>query len=106
MLNSRENRREDPMITELAILEIDPENADLFENTYREVVHILKRQAGFLSEKLLRAIEAPEQYILAVEWESVGDHQRFIDAPDYPDLDSALGQFVVHGSFYHYNSID
>ena len=94
------------MITELAILKIDPKKADLFESTYRDVVHVLKRQPGFLSEQLLRAIEAPEQYVLSVEWESVEDHKRFIDAPDYPDLDSALGQFVVDGSFYHYNSIE
>ena len=40
------------MITELAILRIDPVNAEQFENTYREVVHILKRQSGFITEKI------------------------------------------------------
>lgn len=93
------------MITEIAILIINPAEAERFEQTYRDVVHILQRQPGYQSDKLMRAIEHPEQYILTVEWGSVEDHMRFVDAPDYSDLDGALGEFVNEGSFAHYNSI-
>lgn len=93
------------MITEVAILKIDPAEAVEFERTYNEVVHILRRQSGYRSDKLMRAIEYPEQYILAVEWGSVEDHLNFIAAPDYPDLDGALSEYIIDGSFAHYHIV-
>ena len=93
------------MIKEIAILKIDPSQADLFESTYQEVVHILRRQPGYYSDRLYRAIERPEEYILEVEWEQVADHERFISAADYPDLDGALGAFVIEASFAHYQQV-
>ena len=93
------------MVTELAILKIDPVDAEVFEKTYQDVVHILQRQAGYQADKLMRAIERPEEYVLTVEWENVEDHQRFIDSADYPSLDGALGQYVKEGSFAHYRTI-
>jgi heme-degrading monooxygenase HmoA len=93
------------MITELAILTIDPDNAEDFEKTYQDVVHILRRQPGYLADKLMRAIERPEEYILAVEWESVADHENFIAAADYPDLDGALGEYVLEANVAHFNTL-
>jgi heme-degrading monooxygenase HmoA len=93
------------MVTEIAILKIDPAEAEKFERTFRDVVHILQRQPGYQSDKLMRAIEHPEQYILSVEWGCVEDHLRFIDGPDYPGLDGALSVYVTEGSFAHYDSI-
>lgn len=94
------------MITEIAILKIDPTQSDDFEHTYREVVHILQRQPGYQSERLMRSIEDPEQYILAVEWDSKEDHLRFMDAPDYPDLDGALGKYVKDAAVAHYCTLE
>ncbi len=93
------------MVTELAILKIDPAEAEAFEKTYQDVVHILRRQGGYLADKLMQGVERPEEYVLAVEWESVEDHQRFIDSADYPSLDGALGKYVKEGSFAHYRTI-
>ena len=93
------------MVTELAILIIDPAEAEAFEKTFQDVVNILRKQEGYLDDKLMRAIERPEEYILTVEWETVADHEKFIEAPDYPDLDGALGKFVKDASFAHYNTI-
>ncbi len=39
------------MITEIAILKIDPAEAERFERTYRDVVHILQCQTGYQSDK-------------------------------------------------------
>ena len=94
------------MITEVAILKIDPAEAEKFERTYREVAHILQRQPGYLTDRLMKAIENPGQYILAVEWGRVQDHLDFIAAPDYPELDGALGKFVKEASFAHYSSLE
>ena len=89
------------MVTEVAQLQVDPHQAEGFENTYLTVAPILRRQAGFQGDRLLRSIEHPGQYILAVEWDAVADHQRFIDSADYPDLDGPLSEFVQEGSFAH-----
>ena len=93
------------MVTEIAVLKIDPAQAKAFEKTFQDVVHILHRQPGYQNDRLYRAIERPEEYILTVEWDSVADHENFIQAPDYPDLDGALGQFVIEGDFAHYQTI-
>jgi len=93
------------VVTEIAILKIDPAQAEEFERTYQDVVHILRRQPGYQNDRLFRAIERPEKYILTVEWDSVADHENFIQAPDYPDLDGALGKFVKDGDFAHYRAI-
>jgi heme-degrading monooxygenase HmoA len=94
------------MVTEIAILQIDPTQCEGFERTYRDVVHILQRQPGYQSERLMRSLEDPGQYILAVEWDSKEDHLRFIDAPDYPDLDGALGNYVKDAAVAHYRKIN
>ena len=94
------------MIKEIAILKIDPARAEAFEGVYRDVAHILRRQPGYRSDRLYRAIERPEEYILEVEWESVADHENFISADDYPDLDGALGLFVKEGGFAHYRLVN
>jgi heme-degrading monooxygenase HmoA len=93
------------MITEIAILSIDPADAENFEKTYYDVAPILREQSGYLGDRLMRAIERTEEYILTVEWGSVADHERFIGSPEYPDLDGALGKYVKEGSFAHYRTI-
>jgi heme-degrading monooxygenase HmoA len=93
------------MVTEIAILKIDPAQAEAFEATYHKVVHILQRQPGYRADQLLRAIERPEEYILQVKWDSVADHERFIAAPDYPELDGALGEYVKSANFAHYQAV-
>jgi heme-degrading monooxygenase HmoA len=93
------------MVTEVAILKIDPANASAFEQMYEEVVPVLRRQAGYQSDKLLRAIERPEEYILSVEWDSVDAHQAFIDSDEYSLMAEPFGGFVVDSGFAHYNTI-
>ncbi|MGB2964530.1 MAG: hypothetical protein WBB69_11150 [Anaerolineales bacterium] len=51
------------------------------------------------------AIERPEEYVLAAEWEEVEDHQRVIDSADYPALDGAQGQYVTDASISHYKTL-
>jgi heme-degrading monooxygenase HmoA len=90
------------MVTELAILNIDPAKAEEFEKTYQDVVHILRKQPGYLNDKLMRAIERPEEYVFLIEWGSVSDHERFIDSSEYPSLNDRLGDFVKDASIAHY----
>ena len=93
------------MVTEVFVFKIDPARANEFEKMYTEVISNLRAQAGYRSEKLMRAIERPEQYILAVEWDSVKAHQAFIASASYPKMSGPFGEFVKEGDFAHYTTI-
>ena len=80
------------MVTEVAVLKIEPKNASAFEDMYSEVAPILRSQKGYLSDKLMRAIERPEEYILAVEWEAKESHEAFIVSEDYPKMSNRFGE--------------
>jgi heme-degrading monooxygenase HmoA len=93
------------MVTEVAVLKIDPSEADAFEGMYGEVVPVLRRQPGYRSDRLMRAIERPEEYILAVEWDSVDAHQAFIDSDEYSLMSNPFGEFVLDSGFAHYDTV-
>ena len=93
------------MVSEIAVLKINPEEAPAFEKMYSEVVPILRSQKGYRGDKLLRAIERPEEYILAVEWDDVEAHQAFIDSVSYSEMTGPFGKFVKESGFAHYNTV-
>jgi heme-degrading monooxygenase HmoA len=94
------------MVTELAIIKIDPSESESFEKMYKEVVSVLREQPGYQHDKLMRAIERPEEYLLAVEWDSVGSHQAFIDSDSYSLMSDPFGKFVKDSSFAHFNTVN
>ena len=93
------------MITEIAMLTVDSSEVEAFEKMYQEVVPVLRKQPGYLSDTLMHAIERPDEYILAVEWESVKDHERFIESEEYPNMSGPFGEFVKDSSFAHYRTV-
>ena len=93
------------MVTEVAVLKIDPEEARAFEKTYTEVAPVLRKQKGYISDKLMHAIERPEEYILAVEWENVEAHQAFIDSDEYSQMSGPFGDFVKESGFAHFMTV-
>ena len=93
------------MVTEVFVFKIDPAEAQEFEIMYTDVVSVLRKQKGYRSDKLMRAIERPEDYILAVEWDSVEAHQAFINSDSYPEMDGPFGGYVIEGTLAHYNTV-
>lgn len=93
------------MVTEVAVLKIDPKNASAFEEMYSEVAPVLRSQKGYLSDKLMHAIERPEEYILAVEWESKEAHEAFIASEDYSKMSGRFGEFVIESGFAHFTTV-
>lgn len=53
----------------------------------------------------MSAIERPEEYILAVEWDSVEARQAFIDSDSYPEMFGPFDVFVKEGRLAHYNTV-
>jgi len=45
------------MVKEVAVIKIDPTEAECFIRTYREVAPILRRQPGFISDELMSVLE-------------------------------------------------
>ncbi|MGZ8176806.1 antibiotic biosynthesis monooxygenase family protein [Williamsia sp. SKLECPSW1] len=62
------------MITEHALLPVDPDRADEFEAAFDEARAIIASSPGFDALELLRSIESPGTYLLLVRWESVEAH--------------------------------
>ena len=96
---------EQEMVTEVFVFKINPAAAEKFEKVYAEIVPILRKQKGYHSDRLMRAIERPEEYILAVEWDNVEAHQAFIDSDSYPEMDQPFGGFVEEGILAYYITV-
>lgn len=62
------------MITEHAVLEIEPGRTAAFESAFAAAKQIIAAAAGFLSLRLSRCLERPGRYLLLVEWETLDDH--------------------------------
>jgi len=81
------------MIKEIAVISIDPAEAEAFEKTYLEVAPVLRRQPGYLYDELLRADENDREYILIVHWDTVQDHKDFMASKDFALLADPWGPF-------------
>jgi quinol monooxygenase YgiN len=62
----------DTVVLEVALIDVtDP---DRFAAAYRSAREILATTPGCRSVRMTRGIEAPERFVLLVEWESVEAH--------------------------------
>jgi quinol monooxygenase YgiN len=62
------------MIHEIAILTIDPANAEAFEAAVAKAAPLFKSAPGCHGMALERGIEEPGQYRLLIQWESIDHH--------------------------------
>lgn len=91
------------MVKEVSLLLIDPKEAQAFEDTYREVAPILRRQPGYHGDELLRVLENPAEYVLIIKWARKEDHINFVNSPEFRLLADSWGRFqkqalVRHGT--------
>lgn len=82
------------MITEHALLPVDPDRAVEFETAFDEARHVIEASPGFGGLELLRSIESPDTYLLLVRWESVEAHtDGFRGSPGYTRWKELLHRF-------------
>lgn len=93
------------MIREIAVLTIDPAEAEEFEKTYLEVAPVLRRQPGYIHDELLRVVEHDNEYILIVKWESVQAHKAFIDSDEFALLAEPWGLFQKKAEVRHCRTV-
>jgi quinol monooxygenase YgiN len=84
------------MITEIAHLTIDPQNAVAFEAAVAQAASAFKTADGCHGMALEHLIEDPARYCLRVQWESVEHHMvTFRNSPAFQTWRGLAGPFFT-----------
>jgi heme-degrading monooxygenase HmoA len=82
------------MILEVALLNVIPGREAEFEAAFRQAQAIIASMKGYRSHKLRRCLEAPNRYVLLVEWDKLEDHTAgFRGSPEYQEWRRLLHHF-------------
>jgi heme-degrading monooxygenase HmoA len=82
------------MVLEHALITIRPGTADEFEDALRRARPIIASSQGFISLEVHRGIEAPDQYLLLVEWDTIDDHLvGFRQSDAFPEWRALIGPY-------------
>ncbi|OGJ71444.1 antibiotic biosynthesis monooxygenase [Candidatus Peribacteria bacterium RIFOXYA1_FULL_56_14] len=82
------------MILEAAILNVREGETAAFEEAFGQARSIIESMQGYVSHQLQRCIEAPHQYLLLVNWESLEDHTiGFRQSAEYQEWKRLLHHF-------------
>ena len=90
------------MILEVAILDVIPNQEDEFKLAFAKASPIISSMPGYVSHQLQHCIEAPNRFLLLVQWETLEAHTMgFRGSPEYQEWRKLLHHFydpfpVVH----------
>jgi len=83
------------MIVEYIRYRVPAEQADALIAAYRVAVESLRASPHCFGYELTRCSEAPEQFILRIQWDSADGHlQGFRKSPEFAPFLKAIGPFV------------
>jgi heme-degrading monooxygenase HmoA len=83
-----------PMILEVAILDVKPSLVNEFETAFKTASSIIASMPGYISHELQRCLETTNRYILFVRWQTLEDHTiGFRQSPEYQQWRSLLHHF-------------
>jgi heme-degrading monooxygenase HmoA len=83
-----------PMILEVAVLDVKPSMVNEFETAFKIASTIISSMPGYISHELQRCLETTNRYILLVRWHSLEDHTiGFRQSPEYQQWRSLLHHF-------------
>ena len=84
------------MVTEIAVITIDPARAADFEAAVAKAAPLFEAADGCHGMALERVIERPGQYRLVVQWRSVDAHmQDFRESPAFGQWRALAGPFFT-----------
>ena len=82
------------MILEIATLNVRAGMAQEFETAFARAAPIISSMPGYISHQLQRCIEAPNRYVLLVNWTTLEAHTvGFRGAPEYQQWKARLHHF-------------
>lgn len=83
------------MIVEYIRYRVPEPRSQALIDAYESAQASLKRSPHCLGFELTRCTEAPEQFILRIEWDSAeGHHQGFRKSPQFPPFLAAVKPFL------------
>jgi len=83
-----------PVILEVAILDVKPGVTTEFETAFKTASTIIASMPGYISHELQRCVETANRYILLVRWQKLEDHTvGFRQSPKYQEWRSLLHHF-------------
>ena len=85
------------MILEVADIRIQPGQQAAFEAAIQHgLATVISQARGYLGSKVQHGIEAPERYLLMIEWETLEDHtEHFGGGPLFPQWRAIVGPFFA-----------
>jgi heme-degrading monooxygenase HmoA len=85
------------MVLEVADIRIKPgHQAEFDQAIQRGLDEIISKAAGFKSAKLHKGIEAPDRYLLLIEWETLEHHTiNFRQSPAFQEWRAIVGPFFA-----------
>jgi len=82
------------MILESAMLYIDSQKEQAFEDDFKKASIIISSMKGYLSHELQRCMEVKGKYLLLVRWETLEDHTiGFRSSEEYNDWKTILHHY-------------
>ena len=83
-----------PVILEVAVLNVRPEQTAEFETAFQSAQRIIAAMSGYLSHELQRCLEVDGRYLLLVRWRRLEDHtEGFRKSAEYQDWKRLLHHF-------------
>jgi heme-degrading monooxygenase HmoA len=82
------------MILEAAILDVIAGREAEFESAFAQASSIIASMDGYISHQLQHCMEAPNRYLLLVQWETLDAHTvGFRSSPEYQEWKKLLHHF-------------
>lgn len=82
------------MVLEHALITVRPDSHAEFEAAMAKARGVISQAHGFRSFRLHRGVEAPDRYLLLVEWDTLEDHTvGFRESPAFLEWRSHIGPY-------------
>jgi quinol monooxygenase YgiN len=92
-------------VLELAQVRAAAGAADALAEAYATAIESVLRHPGAIEARILRQVEEPDVFVLAIEWVSVEAHLDFGASPLLQEFRAPLAGLVASGQAAHYESV-
>jgi len=84
------------MILEAALLNVRSGQTAAFDEAFADVQAIISSMDGYISHQLQRCLEAPNKYLLLVQWRRLEDHTvGFRQSSEYQEWKRRLHHYLL-----------
>lgn len=92
-------------VLELAQVRAAAGSADALAEAYPTALEAVLRHPGAIEARVLRQVEEPDVFVLAIEWTSVDAHLDFGGSSLLQEFRAPLAGLVASGQAAHYGTV-